>query len=70
MAPTAGHGRMLAVGVGAYRNAPEQVLAQIERVREPAHGKRADGVSLYSYRVFPPNSGSCSKHLNRRKARI
>ncbi len=43
------HDRLLAVGVGAYRNTPEQVLAQIGRVRTPVHRARADGVSLYSY---------------------
>ncbi|MBI4476167.1 MAG: family 10 glycosylhydrolase [Acidobacteria bacterium] len=48
------HGRQLAVGVGAYRNAPEATLAQIARIRT-ARGNdrddRIDGVSLFSYAV-------------------
>lgn len=49
------HGRHLAVGLGAYRNRPDHLLAQIGRVRRAGRG-RADGVSLFSYAVprLPP----------------
>ncbi len=43
------HGRHLAVGVGAYLNAPQATLAQIRRARAPEGKHRADGVSLFSY---------------------
>ncbi len=43
------HGRQLAVGLGAYRNTPEDTLAQIERVRRPEGKGRASGVSFFSY---------------------
>jgi hypothetical protein len=49
-------GRHLAVGVGGYLSAPEAVLAQVVRARAPAGGRRADGVSIYSY--FRPSGGS------------
>jgi uncharacterized lipoprotein YddW (UPF0748 family) len=50
------HGRQLAVGLGAYRNTPEHLVAQIARVRAPAKKARADGVSFFSYAVprLPP----------------
>jgi uncharacterized lipoprotein YddW (UPF0748 family) len=51
------HGRQLAVGLGAYRNTPENTLAQIARVRKAEGRARADGVSFFSYavpRVPPP----------------
>jgi hypothetical protein len=43
------HGRQLAVGLGAYRNAPADTLAQIVRVRQAEGRHRADGVSFFSY---------------------
>ena len=44
------HGRQIAVGIGAYQNTQEEVLAQIGRVREPSHGGiHIAGMSLYSY---------------------
>lgn len=43
------HGRQIAVGIGAYQNSQEEVLAQISRVRQPSHGQRVPGMSLYSY---------------------
>lgn len=43
------HGRQLAVGLGAYRNLPEQTLAQIGRVRAAERAHRVDGVSFFSY---------------------
>ncbi len=43
------YGRQIAVGLGAYVNSPEQVLAQVTRVRQPAGKGRADGVSFFSY---------------------
>jgi uncharacterized lipoprotein YddW (UPF0748 family) len=42
-------GRQLAVGVGGYLSAPEGVLAQVARVRQPDGAHRADGVSVFSY---------------------
>lgn len=45
-----GHGRHLAVGLGAYRNTPAGTLAQIARVRD-YEGGRVVGVSFYSYAV-------------------
>jgi hypothetical protein len=55
------HGRQIAVGIGAYQNTQDEVLAQISRVRQPSHGGiRAAGMSLYSYggmfRVAQPPS--------------
>jgi hypothetical protein len=41
--------RHLVVGIGGYLSAPAGVLAQIDRARMAADGRRADGVSLYSY---------------------
>jgi len=41
--------QQLAVGVGAYLNAPDQTLAQIRRVRMPDGKASANGVSIYSY---------------------
>jgi uncharacterized lipoprotein YddW (UPF0748 family) len=43
------HGRQIAVGLGAYVNSPEQVLAQIARARRPEGKTAADGVSFFSY---------------------
>jgi uncharacterized lipoprotein YddW (UPF0748 family) len=43
------HGRQLAIGLGAYRNTPEDTLAQIARARTPEGGARASGVSFFSY---------------------
>lgn len=48
------HGRQLAVGIGAYVNAEQNTLAQIERVRSKQSGATADGVSFFSYaNLFP-----------------
>lgn len=44
------HGRQLAVGLGAYRNATAATLAQIERARQK-DGGRVAGVSFFSYAV-------------------
>jgi uncharacterized lipoprotein YddW (UPF0748 family) len=41
--------QQLAVGVGAYLNAPDQTLAQIRRVRAADGNASANGVSIYSY---------------------
>ena len=41
--------RSLVVGIGAYLNTPQAVLAQVARVRMPAGRHRADGVSFFSY---------------------
>jgi uncharacterized lipoprotein YddW (UPF0748 family) len=46
------HGRAIAVGLGAYRNTPDDTLAQVARVREKG---RLAGVSFFSYRV--PSAG-------------
>jgi len=43
------HGRQIAPGLGAYLNSQDEVLAQISRVRQPSHGQRVPGLSLYSY---------------------
>src|ERR1051326_2217245 len=44
------HGRQIAVGIGAYQNTQEEVLAQVARVRQPSHGGiHVPGMSLYSY---------------------
>jgi uncharacterized lipoprotein YddW (UPF0748 family) len=43
------HGRQLAVGLGAYRNTPENTIAQIARARQPEGGDRVHGVSFFSY---------------------
>lgn len=50
------HDRYLAVGLGAYRNTREDLLAQIARVRAASDGHRANGVSFFSYAVprLPP----------------
>jgi len=45
------HDRHLAVGLGAYRNTPEDLLAQIARVRRSEDGRAANGVSFFSYAV-------------------
>lgn len=45
-------GRFLVVGVGSYMNSSEGTLAQIQRVRQPANGAVADGVSFFSYGSF------------------
>jgi uncharacterized lipoprotein YddW (UPF0748 family) len=51
------HGRQLAVGLGAYLNTHDDLLAQIARVRATADGRSAAGVSLFSYAVprLPPD---------------
>ena len=46
--------RGLVVGIGAYLNTRTGVLSQIERVRTPANGYRASGVSFFSY--FRPSA--------------
>ncbi len=43
------HGRQLVVGVGGYLNSPENVLAQVGRVRKAERGRYADGMSFFSY---------------------
>lgn len=43
------HERQLVVGLGAYRNTPADLLAQVARVRAPEGKDRADGVSFFSY---------------------
>ena len=43
------HGRQIAVGLGAYLNAPENTLAQIARVRKAQGKDRVYGVSFFSY---------------------
>jgi uncharacterized lipoprotein YddW (UPF0748 family) len=50
------HGRQLAIGLGAYRNTPDDLLAQIARVRARSRNAGADGVSFFSYAVprLPP----------------
>lgn len=48
-----GHGRHLAVGLGAYRNTPAHTLAQIARARTAENG-RVTGVSFFSYAVPRP----------------
>jgi uncharacterized lipoprotein YddW (UPF0748 family) len=48
-----GHGRHLAVGLGAYRNTHAHTLAQIERARAIEDG-RVTGVSFFSYAVPVP----------------
>jgi hypothetical protein len=45
--------RRLAVGIDGYLSAPEDVLAQVARVRSPESRARADGVSFFSY--FSPS---------------
>jgi len=53
------HGRQLAVGIGAYLNAPQNTLAQIQRVRRRAGRHHADGVSFFSYaNLFPATPSS------------
>jgi uncharacterized lipoprotein YddW (UPF0748 family) len=44
------HGRLLAVGLGAYRNTPAHTLAQVARARQEDAGRVA-GVSFFSYAV-------------------
>jgi uncharacterized lipoprotein YddW (UPF0748 family) len=43
------HGRQTAVGIGAYLNSKESILAQLSRVRELSGSNRIDGVSFFSY---------------------
>lgn len=50
------HGRQLAIGLGVYRNTPEDVLRQIARARREDSGHRANGVSFFSYAV--PQAGA------------
>lgn len=45
------HGRSVAVGIGAYRNAAANTLAQVARVRAVDRGHRVAGMSFYSYAV-------------------
>ena len=45
------NGRAIAVGLGGYRNTPDDTLAQVARVRSYAGRDRLAGVSLFSYRV-------------------
>ena len=45
------HERHLAIGLGAYRNTPEHTLHQIARARQSERGRRANGVSFFSYAV-------------------
>ncbi len=61
------HGRQLAVGLGAYRNTPEDTLAQVARVRKAEGRARADGVSFFSYavpRVLPPATSGAAAVLS------
>ena len=53
------HGRQLAIGLGAYLNAPQDLLAQIDRARQAHGGRRADGMSFFSYATptVPPAPG-------------
>ena len=48
-----GHGRHLAIGLGAYRNTHAHTLEQIERARAVENG-RVTGVSFFSYAVPAP----------------
>jgi uncharacterized lipoprotein YddW (UPF0748 family) len=54
------HGRQLAIGLGAYLNTPDNLLAQISRARAPDRGRQADGVSFFSYATptLPPAPGT------------
>lgn len=57
------HGRQVAVGIGAYLNAPAATLAQVARARRPEGKKhRVDGISFFSYaNLFPaPPADSAS----------
>lgn len=47
------HDRKIAVGLGAYRNSPDETLAQIRRVRNVGDPPLA-GVSVFSYAVPRP----------------
>ena len=53
------HGRHLAIGLGAYLNAPDNLLAQVDRARAPDRGRHADGLSFFSYATptLPPAPG-------------
>jgi uncharacterized lipoprotein YddW (UPF0748 family) len=46
-----GHGRQLAVGLGAYRNRTADTVAQVRRARTPDGDGRVVGVSFFSYAV-------------------
>jgi uncharacterized lipoprotein YddW (UPF0748 family) len=46
-----GHGRQVAVGLGAYRNTPADTLAQLARVRRTDGKHSVAGVSFFSYAV-------------------
>jgi uncharacterized lipoprotein YddW (UPF0748 family) len=48
------HDRRIAVGLGAYRNSPDQTLAQIERVRTVEGPAPLAGVSIFSYAAPAP----------------
>lgn len=50
------HGRRIAVGLGAYRNSPDQTLAQIGRVRKVDGPDPLAGVSVFSYAVPAPRA--------------
>jgi uncharacterized lipoprotein YddW (UPF0748 family) len=41
--------RHLVVGLGAYLNAQDDVLAQVERVRQPERRRTVNGISFFSY---------------------
>ena len=43
------YGRQLVVGLGANVNTPAELVAQIQRVRQPEGPNRADGVAFFSY---------------------
>ena len=43
------HGRAIVAGLGAYRNAPADLLAQVSRARSAEGQARLLGVSFYSY---------------------
>ena len=45
------HGRHLAVGLGAYRNASSATMAQVGRARAQDRGGSVTGVSFFSYAV-------------------
>ena len=54
------HERRIVVGLGAYRNAPEQTLAQVARVRSVDGKDRLAGVSFFSYSAPVPRPDPAS----------
>lgn len=56
-----GHGRQLAVGLGAYRNTPAHTLAQVARARSDERG-RVVGVSFFSYAVPSAQAAATAKN--------